>query len=161
MKLKSFFVSSLFMGALIPSASAQLAGTVAAVSGEVGSVIVLRDGEIYALNPGDFLIVGDVVTTRRNASVELSLTGCSLKLGGREQIEIDTNACPTGRVRAESSGGETVTAAETTVSSGGSALGGTLGGLSTSTVLLGVAGAATVAALAAGGGGDDDRPVSP
>jgi hypothetical protein len=160
MRLRLASIAALMSTMLVPAASAQLAGTVKSISGEIGNVIIVRDGEIYALAEGDYVIVGDVISTRRGAGVELSLADCTLRLGSLEQIEIRTTSCPTGRVRVESTPSEGAAPPEVTVVNASSGAGSVLGGLSTSSVLLGVAGIATVAALAAGGGGDDS-PVSP
>jgi len=159
MRLRLASIAALMSTMLVPAASAQLAGTVKSISGEIGNVIIVRDGEIYALAEGDYVIVGDVISTRRGAGVELSLADCTLRLGSLEQIEIRTTSCPTGRVRVESTPSEGAPP-EVPVVNVSSGAGSVLGGLSTSSVLLGVAGIATVAALAAGGGGDDS-PVSP
>ena len=47
--------------AVAPVAQAEIAGTVGATTGDVGSVLVVRDGEVYSLATGDTLLVGDVV----------------------------------------------------------------------------------------------------
>ncbi len=132
--------------ALAPSAQAEIAGTVESMTGENGSVLVVRDGEIYSLSQGDMLLVGDIVATRTAASVLLSLTGCSINLAGTEQIAIGPNSCVPGAVSSVSVAG---VATSTTVAA-------------TGPLLLGAASLTTLSALAAAADDEgDDLPVSP
>ena len=131
--------------AVAPLAQAEIAGTVGATTGDVGSVLVVRDGEVYSLATGDTLLVGDVVATRSSGSVLLSLAGCSVSLDRLEQIEIGATSCARGAVTGASVAA--ATAGSTAVTS--------------APLLLGAAGVAALAALAADGDDDDDLPVSP
>ena len=132
--------------AVAPVAQAEVAGTVGATTGDLGSVLVVRDGEVYSLSTGDTLLVGDIVATRSAGSVLLSLTGCNVSLGGVEQIEIGAASCLQGAVTSASVAAATTTTVAAT----------------TAPLLLSAAGLATLGALAAGGDDDGgDLPVSP
>ena len=95
--------------AVAPAAQAEVAGTVGATTGDLGSVLVVREGEVYSLSTGDTLLVGDIVATRSAGSVLLSLTGCNVSLGGVEQIEIGAASCLQGAVTSASVAAATTT----------------------------------------------------
>lgn len=130
--------------AMVGSAAAQAAGSVQSTTGDTGSVVVVRDGEIYSIGAGDQVFPGDVIATRTVGSVVISANGCVVTLDGGEEVTIDESFCQPAAVREASvAGGE----------SGGFVAG------NTGAILLGAGAVAVLAAIAADD--DDDDPVSP
>ena len=67
---------------------AQQAVTVSAISGDVGSVIVVRGGETYSLQAGDILMEGDQILTRQGGSVTLQGPAGQQTLTGLQSVTV-------------------------------------------------------------------------
>ena len=129
--------------AMVGSAAAQAAGSVQSTTGDVGSVVVVRDGEIYSIGASDQLFPGDVIATRRSGSATLVVNGCTVTLDGGEEVTVDENVCDAAAIRDASID-----------SSGDMSFAGVNG-----PIILGAGAVAVLAVLAADD--DDDDPVSP
>jgi len=129
--------------AMVGSAAAQAAGSVTSTTGDTGSVVVVRDGEIYSIGANDQLFPGDVIATRRSGSAILMVNGCEVALDGGEEVTVDANVCDAAAVR------------DASIDAGGDM---TFAG-NTGPIILGAGAVAVLVALAADD--DDDDPVSP
>ena len=129
-------------------------GSVTNLSTEIGSVIVVRDGELYSLAEGDVLIEGDIIQTLPGSAatpgtVTLTVGGCEQVLQPGQQVVVNAAFCNTTPVALT---GEQITA---------------LGGLPAAPPGIGAAGiiggavAAAGAAVAATGDDDEGAPASP
>lgn len=128
-------------------------GSVTSLSGEVGSVVVVRDGELYSLAEGDVLIEGDIVQTLPESAAKpgtttLNVSGCEQVLQPGQQIVVNAAFCNTAPVALT---GEQITA---------------LGGLTTAPPGIGAAGilggaVAAAGAAAAATNNDDGNSASP
>lgn len=150
MKFKAkAILASAALAALAPAALAQLETvTVTGITGEVGSVIVMRGGETFSLQSGNVLLPGDVIMTRSAGSITISNGSvCSRSLTGLQSITIGSDFC-TQQIASVDTGGPL---------SGEAAIAG--GGTGAAFPVLGALAAAGAAAAAAGGG--DDGPSSP
>ena len=123
--------------------------TVTGVTGETGSVIVMRGPDTFSLKDGDTLQDGDVVMARAGGTVTVN-NGllCSRDLGSLQSITISENLCDQLIASVDSSG----------VISGAEGVGG--GGIGAAAPIIGGAAILGGAAAAAGGGGGDDAPTS-
>lgn len=129
-------------------------GSVTGLSSEVGSVIVIRDGQPYSLAEGDALFEGDIIQTRPESAatpgtVTLTVGGCEQVLQPGQQIVVNAAFCNTPAAA--------LTAEQITI----------LGGVTAPPVGAAgiIAGAVAAAGAAAAATGDDDdggtTPVSP
>lgn len=126
-------------------------GSVTSLSTEIGSVIVVRDGELYSLAEGDVLIEGDIIQTLPESAATpgtatLMVGGCEQVLEPGEQIVVNAAFCDVTPVALT---GEQITA---------------LGGLPAAPPGIGAAGiigGAVAAAAAAVTATNDDTPASP
>jgi hypothetical protein len=148
LSVKNVCIASLLVTGLPLIAFAQEAGSVATITGDPGSVIVMRGGESFTLSSGDAIFDGDRVVTRSGGAVELQSSDCTRALGASSSIVIGADFCETTIVSAE----ETILADSEIIEGGtpGAAL-----------PIVGAVLAAAGAAGAAGGGGGDSTPSSP
>jgi hypothetical protein len=90
-------VSLMVCGGVCAPASAQQppaeAGKLVSADGPLGSVLVLRGAQTYALVPGDILFMGDRVLTRSNGKAILSASGCEVTLEASASIAINDQFC--------------------------------------------------------------------
>lgn len=131
-----------------PSATAQQAsseaGKVIEIGGPLGSVIVLRGAQSYALQTGDLLFDGDRVFTRSNGTAKLVANGCERSLDPAASLVIDKEVCKIAPITL--AGGEAAIAAQ--IASEASAAGAALGSTPAVLGLLAEGGAVAAAATA-------------
>jgi hypothetical protein len=138
-------IAGLAVSAISLSAMAQGVGSVATITGETGSVIVLRGTETFSLSANDVLFEGDQVITQSAGATDITAYGCTKTLAALESITISPDFC----TQAIASVAE-----EGTVLADAAIVEGT-GGVG---VALPIVGALVVAAAVAGG---DDGASSP
>jgi hypothetical protein len=123
-------------------------GDVIEIQGPVGSVIVARGTQSYALQTGDALFEGDRIFTRSNGGARLNANGCERKLEASASIVINKELCKATAavVTAETSLGLNIVSVGQVVA--------TTGEVGASPNLLGIlaAGAPAAAAATAGSG---------
>ena len=141
-------IAGFAVSAICFSASAQEAGSVTTVTGETGSVIVVRGTETFSLAENDILFEGDQVITQSEGGTEITAYECSRTLGALESITIAPDFCT--QTIASVAQDEIVLADNEIV--GG-------GGVGTALPVIGALAAAGGAAAVAGGG-DEDSPSS-
>ena len=129
-------------------AVAQEAGTAVSVTGSDGSVIVLRGGETFSLDDGSTLFDGDKIITRADASVDITVSGCTRTIPANSTIDITSAFCDASIVTVDN----TVLADVELPTSGGTGA---------ALPILGGLGALGGLAAAAGGGGGGGSPSSP
>lgn len=126
-------------------AMAEGVGSVKTVTGETGSVIVVRGAETYSLGPNDVLFEGDKIITQSEGATEVTAYGCTQTLAALESITISPDFCTQIVVSVAEDG---------TVLADAAIVEGT-GGVGAALPIAGALLAAGGAAAAAGGGGDD------
>lgn len=142
--MKRLFIASCAAGALAASpAFADSVGTIVQVSGEQGSVVVLRSGQTIDATPSLELMVNDRVIVRADGSVDVSADGCSLSLTAPAMAVVNDDFCASQPTRLASTSSETPPA-----QTGGRSF--SLGGAAAATSAAG-ASAIAIAAAAAGG----------
>ncbi|MEX1250521.1 MAG: hypothetical protein WEA77_04915 [Hyphomonas sp.] len=124
---------------------AHAASSVAATTGEAGSVIVVRGGETFSLVAGDPLFDGDRIVTRAGATVDIAVDGCTRTLPETSTIVIDAAFCEAVFASAD----------QTILAEAGITQGATTGA---ALPILGVLAAGGAVAGAAGGGGGSPPP---
>lgn len=140
-------IAALFLGSAGAPALAQGIGTVTSLTGEPGSVLVIRDGETFSLSDGDTLFEGDRVVTRSEGNVTLTAFGCEQSLDPEQALTIGADFCDVAPIQM----------ADTTPPEVPPGTGNTL--LVAGGAIVGIG---AIAAAAGGGGGDDGGgPVSP
>jgi len=165
LKLAKLIGASALAIGMALSAHAQELGAAVTVSGDQGSVLVIRGGETFSLSEGDALFEGDKIVTREGGNTVLSAFGCSQTLGPQQTMMMTPQFCSMQPVQVAASGGGAGAAGGGAAGgASGAGAGAAAGGVSP--VLL-AGGALLVAggiAAAASGGDDDDgggTPVSP
>ena len=118
-------------------------GSVVAVTGDAGSVIVVRGTETFSLAPTDVLFAGDRIITQTTGGTEVTAFGCTRTLASLQSITIAPDFC-TQTIASVAADGTRL--ADAAIVEGG--------GIGAALPLAGLA-AAGAAAGAAGGGGDD------
>ena len=118
-------------------------GSVVAVTGDAGSVIVVRGTETFSLAPTDVLFAGDRIITQTTGGTEVTAFGCTRTLASLQSITIAPDFC-TQTIASVAADGTLL--ADAAIVEGG--------GIGAALPLAGLA-AAGAAAGAAGGGGDD------
>lgn len=139
------------LGLVAGSAFAQGIGTITAISGETGTVIVQRGADTYSLGLNDELFPGDKIVTREGGTVQFSAYGCSVDLEGGSMATLNADFCATTPVTTTAEvlpPAEPVVTGVTAASNTGLLIG------------AGLLGAGAIAA-AAGSGGGNDTPASP
>ncbi|MEP1143681.1 MAG: hypothetical protein ABJH52_08175 [Henriciella sp.] len=137
-------------------ATAQTApGTVTEFTGQLGDLVVSRDGVSYSLITGGDLAFGDIVRATNAGEATLTFNGCTHTIPAGQDFELNAGFCdqmaaleagPTSLAAAEAAG--PVTEAAGTAAAGNAPL-----------IIGGVVVAAGGIAAAAGGGGGDDTPA--
>lgn len=136
-------------------ATAQTApGTVTEFTGQLGDLLVNRDGVTYSLKTGEDLAFGDTVKSTNPGEATLTFDGCTHTIPAGQDIVLDATFCQ--KMAALETG---PTLAET-AATGGEVAGAAAGG-NAPLIIGGVVVAAGGIAAAAGGGGGDDTPTSP
>ena len=166
MKLK-LFTSALVAAVFSASAIAQGVGTISAMTGETGSVVVVRGGQTYSLKAGDTVFEGDRIVTRSGGTVTIDAMGCSVPLGASQTAQVGSSFCTaapqtvTEQVVTETAPTSTTTTASSTAG-GSTAAGGAAGfaGVSSTVFVVGgvIIGSAVIVAAASD---DEDEPASP
>ena len=128
-------------------AFAQTVVTVGSLSGDLGSVIVVRGTETFSLQAGDQLFDGDRIITRQGGSVSLQAEGCTRDLTGLQSITVGADICVQQIASVDQSG----------LVQGEEIVGG--GGVGAALPVIG--GLAALGGAAAAAGGGDDGPSSP
>jgi hypothetical protein len=136
-------LSALAQLAAAPAPAPAVVGTVTAIEGPSGAVLVIRANRTYSLKVGDQLIAGDQVFTRFNGSVAINGSGCAVL--PQASFMVMTGA-----------GCSTISGLTASQTIGGVAIGGQ--SALSFPLLAGAAGAVAVAASASSGG---DDPASP
>lgn len=149
MKL-TYKLSALLAGlAFAAPAFAQAPVTVGAVSGDAGSVIVVRGTETFSLQAGDELFDGDRIITRQGGTISIQAEGCSRDLTGLQSITVGPDICVQQIASVDQSG----------LVEGDAAVQG--GGVGAAMPLAALGGLATAAAASGGRSGGQGRPSSP
>ena len=92
MKLKLLAaVSAVWLSGAFMAAHA--ASSVSAITGEVGSVLVVRGGQTFTLSARDELFDGDRIVTRSGGSVKIVTDGCTRTLPAMSTVVIDGAFC--------------------------------------------------------------------
>ena len=86
-------IAGLTVSAISLSAMAQGVGSVATITGETGSVIVLRGTETFSLSANDVLFEGDQVITQSAGATDITAYGCTKTLAALESITISPDFC--------------------------------------------------------------------
>jgi hypothetical protein len=151
-------LSVLLCGGVCGSAAAQQppaeAGRLVSAEGPLGSVLVLRGSQTYAMVPGDILFAGDRVLTRSNGKATLSASGCEVTLEASASIAINDQFCDVPPVTLAAMEPVAPAAAVTAAPAApevGALVG---GGLLSALVAVGAA-----AAGSGGGAGNDSSPL--
>ena len=124
-------------------------GNVVEIAGPVGSVIVARGAQSYALQDGDALFDGDRIFTRSNGGIRLTANGCERTLEASASVVISKDICDAAPILVTTEAALVLdvasagTTAATAVEVGASP--------NLLSVLAGGGGAAAAAAAAAGG----------
>ncbi|RIJ29211.1 hypothetical protein [Henriciella algicola] len=135
-----------------------LQGDVVEATGDTGSVVVERQGNLYSLSEGDDLFEGDIVQTTSGGTTTLEFTAangtpCSVTLEPLEIFTVSAASCSSSPVAMTST---QIAALE------GTAVAGTAGSGVGAAVFGIPAGLAAIGGVAAATGGDDDgTPASP
>lgn len=135
-----------------------LEGDVVSTTGDTGSVVVERQGNLYSLSEGDDLFEGDIVQTTSNGSTTLNFTAadgtpCTVTLTASQIFAVTGASCSAPPPVAMTS--TQIAALEGTAVAGtaGSGVGAAVFGIPAALGAVGVA--------AAAGGDDDGTPASP
>jgi len=128
---------------------AAAASSVTAVTGETGSVIVVRGGESFSLQAGDPLFEGDRIVTRTAGTADITTDNCERTIPASSTIVIDAEFCEIVIASAD----ETILADAGEISSGG--------GVGAAMPLAALGGLATAAAASGGRSGGNGRASSP
>jgi hypothetical protein len=86
-------IAGLAVSAMSLSAQAQEVGSVTTVTGDTGSVIVVRGSETFSLAAEDVLFEGDQVITQSAGATEITAYECTRTLGALEAITIAQDFC--------------------------------------------------------------------
>jgi hypothetical protein len=86
-------IAGLAVSAMSFSALAQEVGSVATVTGDTGSVIVVRGAETFSLAAEDVLFEGDQVITQSAGATEITAYECTRTLGALEAITLAPDFC--------------------------------------------------------------------
>jgi hypothetical protein len=147
--MSTFFravIAGVALSALSFPALAQEAGSVVSVTGDAGSVIVVRGTETLSLSPDDILFEGDRIITQTSGATEVTAYGCTRSLGSLESLIISADFCTQTIASVAADGAVLADAAIVQGSGVGAAL-----------PIVGVAAAGAAAAAATG----DDGASSP
>ena len=123
-------------------------GSVISVTGEAGSVIVVRGIETFALSANNPLFDGDRIITQAAGGTEVTAYGCTKTLKALESITIAADFCNLSVV---SVAADSTVLADAAVVSGG-------GGVGAALPIIGLVAAGGAAAAAAGDGDDASSP---
>jgi hypothetical protein len=135
-------LAGIALSALALPALAEEAGSVVSVTGDAGSVIVVRGTETLSLSPDDILFEGDRIITQTSGATEVTAYGCTRSLASLESLIIAADFC-TQTIASVAADGTVLADAAIVQGSGvGAAL-----------PIAGVAAAAAAAAAAGGGDG--------
>ena len=143
-------LAAIGLSATASISTAQEAGSVTAVTGSEGSVVVVRGGETFSLNSGDTLFEGDRIVTREGASIDIKAPGCDRAIPQNSTIVISAGFC-----EATIASVDQTILAEAGLPASGGGVGAAL------PIIGGIAGAGGLAAAAGGGGGGSSSPSSP
>ncbi|MEM7767179.1 MAG: hypothetical protein AAF253_06785 [Pseudomonadota bacterium] len=145
--MKRLIIASFTAGGLLASAAhAEVNGKVVSVSGDPGSVVVLRNGETLDASANFNLLENDRLIVRADGLVEVAAEGCNVSLKAPAMAVMNNKFCSAQPISLEQ-GAEGVKTASTgsagvkTASIGGTTIAGGAG-----------AGALAIAAAAGGGG---------
>lgn len=140
-------IAGFAVSAISLSAQAQEVGSVTTVTGDTGSVIVVRGSETFSLAAEDVLFEGDQVITQSAGATEITAYECTRTLGALEAITLAPDFCT--QVIAS-------VAADGTILADAAIAGG--GGIGAA---LPIAGIVLAGGAAAAAGGGDDGASSP
>ncbi len=140
-------IAGLAVSAISLSALAQEVGSVATVTGDTGSVIVVRGAETFSLAAEDVLFEGDQVITQSAGATEITAYECTRTLGALEAITLAPDFCT--QVIASVAADGTILAEAAIIEGGG------IG------AALPIAGIVLAGGAAAAAGGGDDGASSP
>lgn len=136
-----------------------LEGDVVSTTGDTGSVVVERQGNLYSLSEGDDLFEGDIVQTTSNGTTTLNFTAadgtpCTVTLTASQIFAVTAASCSAPPPVAMTS--TQIAALEGTAVAGtaGSGVGAAVFGIPAALAAVGGVAAAT-------GGDDDGTPASP
>ena len=140
-------IAGFAVSAISLSAQAQGVGSVATITGETGSVIVLRGTETFSLSANDVLFEGDQVITQSAGATEVTAFGCTRTLAALQSITLAPDFCT--QAIASVAADATILAEAAIIEGGG------IG------AALPIAGLVVAGGAAAAAGGGDDGASSP
>jgi hypothetical protein len=145
MNSRLFWSSAVAAIVVAGPAAAQQAVTVSAITGDLGSVVVVRGGETYSLQLGDVLLEGDEIITRQGGTVTIQGPAGTQTLAGLQSVTVGPGLTLAAPIN--------IAAAAVPVAATGAVF--------PVLPVLGTVAAGGAAAAAAGGGGSPPPPPPP